>query len=235
MDSTDKARRQELHKVAEGLATWLTIVRKEKAIYHTMNFMNYDKGRKCLIAEGWCATNDTHLVQQALKNATKSSGTNLPSILTELHTKRTPPTFQRTNKFTEGFQNIIDAYGIARYREVNPGLFTLISFPFLFAIMFGDIGHGFLMFLFGLYLCLNEKKLSAVKDEIFTMFFGGRYMVLMMGLFSIFTGFIYNDIFALSLNVFKSGFDWPTEYGPTDTVEASPNGQVYAFGFDPVS
>ncbi|KAI8876064.1 V0/A0 complex, 116-kDa subunit of ATPase [Backusella circina FSU 941] len=233
LDNTDKARRQELHKAAEGLATWFTIVRKEKAIYHTMNLMSYDKGRKCLIAEGWCATNDTHLVQQALKSATKSSGTNLPSILTELHTKRTPPTFQRTNKFTEGFQNIIDAYGIARYREVNPGLFTLISFPFLFAIMFGDIGHGFLMFLFGLYLCLNEKKLAAVKDEIFTMFFGGRYMILMMGLFSIFTGFIYNDIFALSLNTFKSGFDWPTEYSPTDTVEASPNGEVYAFGFDP--
>lgn len=32
--------------------------------------------------------------------------------------------------------------------------------------MFGDIGHGFLMFLFALYLVLNEKKLSQNKGEV---------------------------------------------------------------------
>lgn len=95
-----------------------------------------------------------------------ASGTNLPSILTELETKKTPPTYHRTNKFTEGFQGIIDAYGIARYREVNPGLFTIVSFPFLFAVMFGDIGHGFLMVLAAAYLCINEKKLSQIRDEV---------------------------------------------------------------------
>lgn len=58
--------------------------------------------------------------------------------------------------------------------------------------------------------------------------------MLLMGLFSIFTGAIYNDMFSLSLHVFKSGFDWPTNYNSTDTVEAIPNGHVYPFGLDPV-
>jgi V-type H+-transporting ATPase subunit a len=150
-----------------------------------------------------------------------------------LSTKKTPPTYHRTNKFTEGFQGIIDAYGMARYREVNPGLFTLVPFPFLFAVMFGDIGHGFLLFLSALFLVLNEKKLSQNNGEIFKMFFGGRYMMLMMGLFSIFTGAIYNDVFSLSLNLFKSGFDLPSNYTSTDAVESIPNGHVYAFGLDP--
>ena len=46
----------------------------------------------------------------------------MPSILNRMLTKQTPPTFNKTNKFTSGFQNIVDAYGIGNYREINPGL-----------------------------------------------------------------------------------------------------------------
>jgi V-type H+-transporting ATPase subunit a len=60
-------------------------------------------------------------------------------------------------------------------------------------------------------------------------------MMLMMGIFSIFTGFMYNDIFSLSLSTFKSGFDWPTDYNSTDTVVGVPNGNTYTIGLDPVS
>ena len=82
-----------------------------------------------------------------------------------MNTRETPPTYNRTNKFTSGFQNLVDAYGVASYREVNPAPFTVISFPFLFAMMFGDAGHGVLMAVFALWMVLKEKPLAAKKIQ----------------------------------------------------------------------
>jgi len=49
-----------------------------------------------------------------------------------------------------------------------------VTFPFLFAVMFGDVGHGILMLMFSLYLVLNEKALGRINlNEMVDMCFGG--------------------------------------------------------------
>ena len=35
-----------------------------------------------------------------------------------------------------------------------------MTFPFLFAVMFGDVGHGALLLIFALSLVLNEKSMA---------------------------------------------------------------------------
>ncbi|KAK0183775.1 V-type ATPase, V0 complex, 116kDa subunit family [Armillaria mellea] len=229
--NTGSNRRSELVRIGESLRSWQDVVKKEKLIYETLNLFNYDVRRKTLIAEGWVPTRDITTIQLALRHATEESGTSVPPILHELRTSKTPPTFTRTNKFTEGFQTIMDSYGIAAYQEVNPGLFAVVTFPFLFAVMFGDIGHGFIIFFAALYMILAERKLSkADLGEIFGQFFFGRYIILLMGIFSIYTGFMYNDIFSKSLHIWHSGWDFPAGEGKVTGVS---NGHMYPFGLDP--
>jgi len=50
---------------------------------------------------------------------------------------------------------------VAKYQEANPSVFTIVTFPFLFAVMFGDWGHGICLLLATMYLILREKKLSS--------------------------------------------------------------------------
>ena len=41
--------------------------------------------------------------------------------------------------------------------------YTIITFPFLFAVMFGDAGHGLLMMLVAVFLIVREKQLKNFK------------------------------------------------------------------------
>lgn len=72
----------------------------------------------------------------------------------------------------------MSSYGIARYREVNPTVLTLMTFPFLFAVMFGDLGHALLMVAFASFLVYKEK-IMAKQDlgDMLGMLFGGRWVM----------------------------------------------------------
>jgi V-type H+-transporting ATPase subunit a len=53
-----------------------------------------------------------------------------------------------------------------------------------------------------------------------------------MGLFSIYTGFMYNDIFSKTLHIWHSGWDFPQQQS-NETAFGVNNGHVYPFGLDP--
>ncbi|XP_040923251.1 V-type proton ATPase 116 kDa subunit a isoform X8 [Toxotes jaculatrix] len=215
LNQTEDHRQRVLQAASKTMRVWFIKVRKMKAIYHTLNLCNIDVTQKCLIAEVWCPVSDLDSIQFALRRGTERSGSTVPSILNRMQTKQTPPTFNKTNKFTSGFQNIVDAYGIGNYREINPAPYTIITFPFLFAVMFGDMGHGVLMTCAALYLVIRESRLLAQKsdNEMFNMVFAGRYIILLMGIFSVYTGIIYNDCFSKSLNMFGSGWSVRPMFG----------------------
>lgn len=222
----------ELNAIARSLAAWLIVIKKEKAVYNALNMCSYDQARKTLIAEAWCPTNSLPQIRATLQDVNDRAGLSVPTIVNQIKTNKTPPTYNKTNKFTEGFQTIIDAYGTAKYQEVNPGLYTIVTFPFLFAVMFGDFGHGSLMTMAAAAMIYWEKPLQRSKqDELFAMAFYGRYIMLMMGIFSMYTGLIYNDVFSKGFTPFPSAWEFPEEGRPEVTAHLK-GGYRYPFGID---
>ncbi|KAH0018156.1 V0/A0 complex, 116-kDa subunit of ATPase, partial [Aureobasidium melanogenum] len=233
LSNTKRTLDAELTMIGRSLAAWMIIVAKEKAVYQTLNRFSYDQQRKTLIAEAWCPTNSLGLVKSTLQDVNDRAGLSVPTIVNTIKTSKTPPTYNKTNRFTLGFQTIIDAYGTAKYTEVNPGLPTIVTFPFLFAVMFGDFGHGFIMTAAACAMIYWEKPLMRSKqDELFSMAFFGRYIMLMMGIFSMYTGLIYCDAFSKELAIFPSMWEIPDfKEGQTVTMVRK-EGYTYPFGMD---
>jgi vacuolar-type H+-ATPase subunit I/STV1 len=69
-----------------------------------------------------------------------------------------PPTYFDLNLFTNPFQEIVNTYSIPKYKEINPAFFTIVTFPFLFGVMFGDVGHGLCVLIFSIFLCLKKDS-----------------------------------------------------------------------------
>ena len=226
---------------------WLRAIRTEKAAYHALNMFSVDVTRKCLVAEGWCPVSAKPRVREALLLANRNSSAQMGTVFQPIpNTSKNepPPTYYPVNKVTKVFQGIVESYGVARYREANPAVFTIVTFPFLFAVMFGDFGHGILMLLSALYMVAKEKTLETQKlNEIIQMGFDGRYVILLMSLFSIYTGLLYNECFSVPMNLFggsKFACD-PTDPTRDSTCDSKfatglvPSGPApYAMGVDPI-
>lgn len=81
----------------------------------------------------------------------------------------------------------------------------MVTFPFLFGVMYGDVGHGFLLLMTGLSLMffgdhefMKKSDMKSIRNL--------RYIIALMGFFAFFIGFLYNDFMSIPLQVSNSCF-----------------------------
>ncbi|KAL7127334.1 hypothetical protein ABFS83_14G247400 [Erythranthe nasuta] len=236
LDAGLRHRDTALTSISFQLSRWTNMVRREKAIYDTLNMLNFDVTKKCLVGEGWCPTFAKIKIQEALQRATFDSNSQVGIIFHVMDSVELPPTYFRTNHFTNAYQEIVDAYGVAKYQEANPAVYAVVTFPFLFAVMFGDWGHGICLLLGALFLLAREKKFASQKlGSFMEMLFGGRYVLLLMSLFSIYCGLIYNEFFSVPFHIFGSSAYNCRDATCSDarTVGLIKDRDTYPFGVDP--
>ena len=133
------------------------------------------------IGDVWIPEVDFNKINQKIKDLLKENeDILLPSFRESENSNAKVRTYFQMDDFIYPFQSIVDTYGIPRYKEVNPGLFSIISFPFLFGIMFGDIGHGLLLLLLSFYIEVNNKKIQQ-SDSILKDVVKFRYILILIG------------------------------------------------------
>lgn len=93
-----------------------------------------------------------------------------------------PPTKLKNPRFFKPFEMFIRMYGLPANDEIDPTMFVALTYTFIFGAMFGDVGQGLCLFVFGGLLYLNKKiNLAGI--------------ISIAGLFSTFFGFMFGSIF----------------------------------------
>ena len=209
---TQASRYEILRGISADLAGWTRFVHAEKGVFDVLNRIQMNG--MIATADIWVPGYALDAVERTLQASDTMSNAQVSSMLTLIDEptaadgKKVPPTHYRTNKFTSVFQDIVESYGVARYREINPAVFSAMTFPYLFGVMYGDVGHGAIVTITALFLILLENRLAGSQNEIFSTIFQGRYLILLMGLFSTYIGLLYNDTFGISTDIFPSGYVW---------------------------
>jgi len=170
---------------------------QEKALYQNLNMMKLQN--QTFIGFFWAPIENEQFIYGKIQN--EDSGTKVEPY--DNHTIERP-TFFKPNEFSYVFQEITDTYGIPSYQEANPTVISMVTFPFLFGLMFGDFGHGSLILLFGTFLVMFRESL---RGGILDFILPYRYFFMMLGLMASYCGIIYNEFFALPLNIFESCYN----------------------------
>lgn len=75
-----------------------------------------------------------------------------------------PPTMHATGPVGEAFRPLVTTYATVPYRDIDPTVFAALAYMVMFGMMFGDVGHGLVLVIFGgIVRRSNHERLRALR------------------------------------------------------------------------
>jgi V/A-type H+/Na+-transporting ATPase subunit I len=107
--------------------------------------------RHTYVVVGWVPSADLETLTQRLKQASKEILIEaIPAERSGGHSN--VPVALRNPGLLGAFETLVNTYSRPRYEEIDPTVMIAITFPLLYGAMFGDVGHGLVLMLIGLFL-----------------------------------------------------------------------------------
>ena len=116
----------------------------------------FPKHGEVFLISGWVPASDLDRVRKAVESA--AGHPIAMEVLKADANRQSVPTLVRSPRWLQPFEELVTTFGISSYNELDPTLIVTVSFLIMYGMMFGDLGHGLLLLLTGLWL--RHRKLQ---------------------------------------------------------------------------
>ena len=137
---------------------------------------NFPRTESSLLVTGWIPAADVLNLKENIQKIT-SGRCMLGTTPAEEIASEEIPVLLRHPRLLRPFAMLVTAYGLPKYRELEPTLFVAVSYLLMFGMMFGDVGHGFVFALGGLTLLLTNRRAARRDIGLLLLFAGGSSMI----------------------------------------------------------
>ncbi|MFN3491298.1 MAG: V-type ATPase 116kDa subunit family protein, partial [Anaerolineales bacterium] len=107
--------------------------------------------RHTYVVVGWVPSTDLDAFSKKVKAASKEVLIESTPISVKSHNTSVPVALNNPG-FLGAFEALVNTYSRPRYEEIDPTFLIAITFPLLYGAMYGDVGHGLVLALIGLFL-----------------------------------------------------------------------------------
>lgn len=145
----------------------------------------YDHVKNFHIVSGWVPTTEVAAFKRHIEHAAEHVLIDEPQP-----TERAEqiPAALHNPAALRAFQGLATNYGQPSYGELDPTPVLALTFPLIFGLMFGDVGHGLLLLAVGVLLLSRKIKALASLSGMGTI-------VALCGVTSTIFGFLYGSLF----------------------------------------
>jgi V/A-type H+-transporting ATPase subunit I len=154
----------------------------------------YRRTERTFLFSGWLPADQQDRVERALREATGGRcylEWHKPLSGDDPEVAKNVPVQMRNPKLLSPFQSLVQNYGIPSYGSIDPTPIVAVFYLAMFGLMFGDAGHGLVVFFIGLIGSLRMKR-QGKQSMLFPL-------ITWCGVAAIFTGILFGSYFGLPL------------------------------------
>ena len=188
LDEKEKAFREAVEK-NEGDLRAIRFRLKRDLLKHRV-VKEFRKTDRTYLVSGWIPSENKDAFTGTMKRATKNrciiESAHAEDVQSVRDGKVDVPVRMSNPAPFKPFELITKAYGIPAYRTIDPTPVLGLSFLFMFGMMFGDVGHGFVLEIIGLLLLRKSKADFEKHVGLLLCYVGASSMTF---------GFLFGSIF----------------------------------------
>ncbi|MBN2004099.1 MAG: hypothetical protein JXA21_12155 [Anaerolineae bacterium] len=190
-----KAELEQLQKLyLRRLRHLLWRVRASRKLVETI--LKYGRLRYTYLIAGWVPAPKVELLKQQLEVVSQNVSIEVTTPQCDSDAPRDDhiiedediPVALNNPPLIRAFQGLVTTYGYPRYGELDPVMIVALTFPLIFGIMFGDVGHGLLLTAAGLLIASRKVRSLRRMSNM-------GVVVAVCGVSAIVFGFLYGSIF----------------------------------------